>query len=816
VSTIQPTPPSAPAAPSTATTVARITSGAEVLANTRPGATVQVQVVSVTPGGQVTLSAPGGEIQVQTPSSSLPASPGQTQAQAQGQTTSHAQGQAAGRTPRQTTGQTPGQTQSQSPRDGNNQGTGRDPVTLKPGDVYTLRTGPRGSETISLSLQRAAPSPPPPATPPPTTQATGAPAPRAEGSVPTRLVPGAVTTATIIPRPSETAAPPPPTQQSVPTPATPPSNAARAYQPPQLTTPTQPAQQPPPTSTGATAAPLVDGADTASGRAGAPPTTAAGLAAIARAGTGALLRTALQAARAITDGVVRQAPAATDQSSINPNREQTTARPTAAPVPTAGGAARVPLPSSQGPPPSAPASVPLSTPTSGGSTSAANPPARAPVPAPTPPAQANTAPPPGSTATATPGAATTPAAGAAQSPGPARLPGAAQAPGTPPSAGAHPGPVPASAPAGGGVTSNASSPAPTATTQAPTTPATAGTPAAAGVVGVAGSPPAGLIAQFAQIQRVDIRILAVHQPGATTTNAANSAVATPGTVVSGTVIGLSRSGQSILNTPRGLMTLVGQAEFPPGSRVEVEILPLSSRAGTARGAAAPTPAPLAHLAQHWETLDQAIRLLEVANPSAANQITQNHVARPGPQLTAAIALFITAVRGGDLRAWLGEENNRALELARAGLGSTLREEFGTMQRASEPNDGGWRGFFIPFLDDGQLNQIRLFLHQERDARDNEERQAAERTRFVVDLSLSQLGDLQIDGAVQPEVVDLLIRTREALPRVMRQEIRDIFTTTLARTGIEGQLAFRTQKTFPTLPIEELHGYQDGPTSDLHI
>jgi hypothetical protein len=261
------------------------------------------------------------------------------------------------------------------------------------------------------------------------------------------------------------------------------------------------------------------------------------------------------------------------------------------------------------------------------------------------------------------------------------------------------------------------------------------------------------------------------------------------------------------------MTLVGKADFPPGSRVELEILPRPSNTGAAR-TTAPPPAPLAHLARHWETLDQAIRLLETANPSAANQITQNHVGRPGPQLTAAIALFIIAVRGGDLRAWLGEDTTRALEQARGGLGATLREEFGTMQRASEPNDGGWRGFFIPFMDDGQLNQIRLFLHQENNKGD--EGDETDRARFVVDLSLSQLGDLQIDGSVQPKTVDLLIRTRDALPSAMRQDIRNIFTKTLARTGIEGQLAFRTQKTFPTLPIETLRGYQDGPSSDLHI
>jgi hypothetical protein len=226
---------------------------------------------------------------------------------------------------------------------------------------------------------------------------------------------------------------------------------------------------------------------------------------------------------------------------------------------------------------------------------------------------------------------------------------------------------------------------------------------------------------------------------------------------------------------------------------------------------------LARLARHWETLDQAIRLLEASNPVAASRITQNQVARPGPQLTAAIALFITAVRGGDLRAWLGQDNGRAIDRLRGQFGVTLQEEFGTMQRASEPTEGGWRAFFIPVMDEGQLHQIRLFLHQENRSKDGDGNGDGEpKTRFVVDITLSQIGDLQIDGTVKANDVDLLIRTQEALPNSMRRDIYEVFTTTLARTGIEGHLAFRAQKKFPALPIETLHGYQEGPTSDLHI
>jgi len=141
VSTIQPTPPSGATAQGPATTTARITSGVQALANTRPGGTVQVQVTSVSPGGQVTFSAPSGEITVQTSGSNSRQTPSQGTGQSGGQAGNQAGGQS--------TGQSAEQTQ------------GRAPATLKPGDIYTLRAGPRGSDTVSLTPQRAAPPPPP-------------------------------------------------------------------------------------------------------------------------------------------------------------------------------------------------------------------------------------------------------------------------------------------------------------------------------------------------------------------------------------------------------------------------------------------------------------------------------------------------------------------------------------------------------------------------------------------------------------------------------------------------------------------------------
>ena len=101
-------------------------------------------------------------------------------------------------------------------------------------------------------------------------------------------------------------------------------------------------------------------------------------------------------------------------------------------------------------------------------------------------------------------------------------------------------------------------------------------------------------------------------------------------------------------------------------------------------------------------------------------------------------------------------------------------------------------------------------------RDGEDADDNAGTSFVVDLELTRLGDLRIDGKVQKQKVDLIIRTRNALPDRMRAEIYEVFTQTLARTGIEGRLGFRAQPAFPPLPIEQLQGYDGARASNLHI
>ncbi len=280
-------------------------------------------------------------------------------------------------------------------------------------------------------------------------------------------------------------------------------------------------------------------------------------------------------------------------------------------------------------------------------------------------------------------------------------------------------------------------------------------------------------------------------------------------VLNGTVAGISQSGRPVIATPFGHLAVDAASELRIGDRVALDVL--ASRVGELP--TAERAAPLTVLAREWPALDGAVRALQEAiGPQAAAQITQALV-RPNPQLTAAMLFFMTALKGGDLRSWFGQDATRALEAAgRGGLLSTLAEDFQTLQRAAEPNESGWRAYLIPVVGD-ERRPIRLLTRRRRregDGRDGNQ----DGTAFLVDLDLSELGPFRLDGIVRGDLVDLLIRTTRPLPPVMRHDIAALFDDTLDRTGITGRLSFRATPVLPPLPVAELAAGDAGDTASL--
>jgi hypothetical protein len=153
--------------------------------------------------------------------------------------------------------------------------------------------------------------------------------------------------------------------------------------------------------------------------------------------------------------------------------------------------------------------------------------------------------------------------------------------------------------------------------------------------------------------------------------------------------------------------------------------------------------------------------------------------------------------------WLGNQASQALKSAgRDSLLSRLAQDFGQLGRLADSQGGDWRLFFIPLYDGDQLQQIRLFLrHGGHDQDGGGGQDDEDQTRFVIEVEMSHLGDLQLDGLVRDKRLDLILRSRAPLPDFMRRDIVQIFHETNEITGNRGNISFQSSLEWKAMPIE---------------
>ncbi|MBN4083204.1 hypothetical protein JYU08_00810, partial [bacterium AH-315-B06] len=295
--------------------------------------------------------------------------------------------------------------------------------------------------------------------------------------------------------------------------------------------------------------------------------------------------------------------------------------------------------------------------------------------------------------------------------------------------------------------------------------------------------------------RLSVRILAITPPGKATpagTTAATTPTATrssaAGSSLAATVTGTNDTGQTVVRAGAMELALTTSRPLPVGGNLLLEAIPLPPAAD---GADLQSLA----LARRWEALHDALRLGDL---SALRTVLTKLIPQPGVQLAGTLLFFISALRAGDLRGWLGQDIARLLE--RGGSLDRLGEEFAVMQRlATEPAGQDWRLFLIPFLSDDQLHQMRFFV---RDDPGNAEAGASAGIRFIIEVSFTKLGLFQFDGLVRDKAMDLIIRTALALPETARRDITQIYGDTLAALGYTGGVAIRTESFFNVQPLQE--------------
>lgn len=278
----------------------------------------------------------------------------------------------------------------------------------------------------------------------------------------------------------------------------------------------------------------------------------------------------------------------------------------------------------------------------------------------------------------------------------------------------------------------------------------------------------------------------------------------PLAAATGIVIGLADSIPVVAVEGKQVQLNV-RANLPVGTKIMFDVTAaLPPRAG------APPPLPLPAAAPPlsgpagaytgWPTLTEALGVLQRTDPAAAQQLAQA-VPDGGARTAAAAISFVQALRTGDPRQWPGDATLRALERAGprgAHLAGHLSAEVSELASRARETSTDWRALPIPWNAEGRIERVTLITRREDDGEaDGQSGSKGGGTRFLVDLDLSRLGPMQLDGMFRKEqrAFDLVMRTRAPLPDDMRRDLMGLFADVNAAMGLTGGITFQVTRKF---------------------
>ncbi len=294
-------------------------------------------------------------------------------------------------------------------------------------------------------------------------------------------------------------------------------------------------------------------------------------------------------------------------------------------------------------------------------------------------------------------------------------------------------------------------------------------------------------------------------------------------VLIGRVVGTEKSHETVVHTALGTLKLQTEVPLAKDTRLRLEIVSVQPNTSAANSQAPEENTLNTPLSSNLTTgiiTDDDSALISLAalavqsNNPLLKETVQRMVPQAGPRLAANILFFISALRGGDIRNWLGDGAVALLQqTGQKELLNKLANEFNAMraalgdvsplpQQALPP----WQMIIFPLAVHGEMHRVRMYMKKDRDEKEKNQHPDAS-TRFIVEVALSSLGEMQMDGFVRKTTphtrFDLMIRTHQPLPAHMQSDINNIFKEAAEITGFRGMVEFQVMKEFPIQPLNEM-------------
>ena len=295
---------------------------------------------------------------------------------------------------------------------------------------------------------------------------------------------------------------------------------------------------------------------------------------------------------------------------------------------------------------------------------------------------------------------------------------------------------------------------------------------------------------------VIVRVISV-QSGATTPQPLPQAgLINIGMMLNAAVIGSSAPNQTVVQTHVGPVALATTTSLPANTQINLEITQLPHMQAAARDhTVIHRLGQIIAESRQWPALKESVLSLQDTYPTTAQQLINAVLPKPDAAFSANVLLFLFALRAGDVRSWLGDAPARALGRLKPGLLGRLRDDFSGLGRlVEEPAGPEGRSLPIPLANGPDIEQIQLWLRRiEEGKKEEEENRMGPGTRFVVDVNLSKLGHMQLDGFVQDGTkhFDLIVRTDTRLSNEIQNGIRSVFEGANETTGVTGGLTFQS-------------------------
>ena len=131
-------------------------------------------------------------------------------------------------------------------------------------------------------------------------------------------------------------------------------------------------------------------------------------------------------------------------------------------------------------------------------------------------------------------------------------------------------------------------------------------------------------------------------------------------------------------------------------------------------------------------------------------------------MVSSALFFVAALKLGNIENWLGDKNLDAIkQMGKKGLVERLAGDFSRIsQQFSETNTQNWKSLMLPMLNDGDISNVHLHVRQDDHTPDGDgtgdenQSDGPTPTRFILDLTLSRMGPVQLDGYLTPKTLDM--------------------------------------------------------------